>query len=62
MPEVDTSVADGDPRVESFVEPYQGRPQLKGMRVRYKPAGAGSGGWLSCLLVDAVVFVVVVLT
>ncbi|CAN0295814.1 unnamed protein product, partial [Ectocarpus sp. 4 AP-2014] len=42
MPDVDTSVADGDPRVETFVEPYQGRPQLKGMRVRYKPAGAGS--------------------
>lgn len=29
--------------VATFVEPYRGRPQLKGMRVRSKPAGAGSG-------------------
>lgn len=27
----------------ALVEPYQGRPQLKGMRVRAKLAGAGSG-------------------
>eukprot|EP00752_Nemacystus_decipiens_P011906 g10557.t1 len=26
----------------TFVEPYRGRPQLQGMRVRSKPAGAGS--------------------
>eukprot|EP00903_Cladosiphon_okamuranus_P014005 g13024.t1 len=30
------------PPVVTFVEPYRGRPQLKGMRVRSKPAGAGS--------------------
>jgi len=27
----------------ALVEPYRGRPQLKGMRIRSKPVGAGSG-------------------
>lgn len=27
----------------ALVEPYRGRPQLKGMRIRSKPIGAGSG-------------------
>ncbi|CAN0019239.1 unnamed protein product [Pylaiella littoralis] len=33
---------DADTRAAGLVEPYRGRPQLKGMRVRSKPAGAGS--------------------
>ncbi|CAM9314817.1 unnamed protein product, partial [Hapterophycus canaliculatus] len=39
------SAAESDPEpslVDRLVEPYRGRPQLKGMRVRSKPAGAGS--------------------
>lgn len=32
----------------ALVEPYQGRPQLKGMRVRAKLAGAGSGETTKC--------------
>lgn len=34
----------------ALVEPYQGRPQLKGMRVRAKLAGAGTGETTNVLL------------
>lgn len=45
--ELDPFGLDSHAPVATFVEPYRGRPQLKGMRVRSRPAGAGSGRWRS---------------
>lgn len=44
-PDLEPVGVDSHPPAATFVEPYRGRPQLKGMRVRSKPAGAGSGRW-----------------
>lgn len=42
-PAVEDAGGSGEGTLAAMVEPYRGRPQLKGMRVRAKPAGAGSG-------------------
>lgn len=42
-PALEEAGESGEVPLAAMVEPYRGRPQLKGMRVRAKPVGAGSG-------------------